>query len=90
MLVGEDTLWRWVTLFAVAIAAVIIGSWRRRPAPVVTGATVAIVVAVIEMIRLLVEGGLAGAILVAVAGAVLIAFGAVSEKRLRGALRNMS
>jgi len=90
VLVGEDTPWRWVTLFAAAVAAVIVGSWRRRLAPVVTGATVAVVVAVTQMIRLLIQGALVGAVLVAVAGAVLIAFGAVSEQRLRGALRNMS
>jgi hypothetical protein len=90
VLVGEDALWRWVTLFAAAIATVIVGSWRRRRAPVVTGATVAVLVAVTEMIRLLIEGAVAGAILVAIAGLILIGFGAVSEKRLRGALRNMS
>ena len=42
------------------------------------------------MIRLLVQGALAGALLVAVAGVVLIVFGALSEQRLRGALRSMS
>ena len=36
-------------------------------------------VAVIEMIRLLVQGAVAGALLVAVAGVVLIVFGALSR-----------
>jgi integral membrane sensor domain MASE1 len=56
----------------------------------VAGASVALVVAVIEMVRLVVQGAIAGAILVAVAGMVLIVSGALSEKRLRGALRRMS
>jgi hypothetical protein len=90
VLAGQDAVWRWATLFAAAVVAVILGSWRRRHAPVVSGAGVAVVVAVTEMIRLLVRGAIAGAILVAVAGVVLIVFGALSEQRLRGALRKMS
>jgi hypothetical protein len=90
VLIGDDPVWRWVTLFAAAIVTVIIGSWRRRRAPVVSGAAVAVVVAVTEMIRLLIRGAIAGAVLVAVAGLVLIVFGALSEKRLRGALGKMS
>src|SRR5690606_30105488 len=89
VLVSDAEVWRWVTLFVVAIVIVLLGSWRRRRAPVVTGATVAVVVALVEMIRLLVRGAVAGAILVGVAGVILIAFGALSEKRLRGALRSM-
>jgi hypothetical protein len=90
VLAGQDAVWRWVSLFAAAVVTVILGSWRRRRAPVMAGAAVAVVVAVTEMIRLLVRGALAGAILVAVAGLVLIVFGALSEQRLRGALRKMS
>jgi hypothetical protein len=90
VLVSDAEVWRWVTLFVVAIVVVLLGSWRRRRAPVVGGATVAVVVALVEMIRLLVQGAVAGAILVAVAGVILIVFGALSEKRLRGALRSMS
>ena len=90
VLVGDDPLWRWVTLFAAAIVTVIVGSWRRRRAPVVSGSTVAVAVALTEMVRLLIEGEVAGAILVAVAGLVLIGFGAMYEQRLRGALRRMS
>ncbi len=90
VLVGADPLWRWVTLFGAAIATVVIGSWRRRRAPVVTGAAVAVIVALVEMIKLLARGQLAGAILVAAAGGVLVAFGALSERRLRGAVRRMS
>ena len=90
VLVGDDVVWRWVTLLAAAVVTVILGSWRRRVAPVVTGAVVAVVVAVTEMIRLLLSGAIAGALLVAVAGIVLIVFGALSEQRLRGALRRMS
>jgi hypothetical protein len=90
VLAGQDVVWRWVSLFAAAVITVILGSWRRRRAPVVAGAAVAVVVALTEMIRLLARGALAGAILVAVAGLVLIVFGALSEQRLRGALRKMS
>ena len=90
VLVGDRVVWRWVALFAAAIVTVIMGTWRRRHAPVVTGSSVAVVVALTEMIRLLVQGAIAGAVLVAVAGVVLIVFGGLSEKRLRGALRRMS
>jgi hypothetical protein len=90
VLVGQDVVWRWVTLLAAAVVTVIFGSWRRRVAPVVTGAVVAVLVAVVEMIRLLLSGAIAGALLVAVAGIVLIVSGALSEQRLRGALRRMS
>ena len=90
VLVDDAEVWRWVALFVAAIGVVLIGVWRRRLAPVVTGAAVAIVVALVEMIRLLLRGSVAGAILVAVAGVVLIAFGALSEQRLRRALKQMS
>ncbi|HEX6870040.1 MAG TPA: hypothetical protein VF163_02990 [Micromonosporaceae bacterium] len=90
ILIGEDLLWRWVALFASAIVIVILGTWRRRLAPVVTGSTVALIVAVVETIKLLLSGAIAGAILLGVAGLILIVFGALSEQRLRGALRNMS
>ncbi len=56
----------------------------------VAGSAIVIAVAVIEMVRLLLRGAVAGAILVAVAGVALIVAGALSEKRLRGALRAMS
>jgi hypothetical protein len=86
----HPAVWRWITLFAASIVVVLVGSWRRRRAPVVAGAGVAIVVAVTEMIRLLAGDQVAGAILVAVAGVILIGFGALSEQRLRRALRKMS
>jgi hypothetical protein len=44
-------------------------------------------VALAEMIKLLVQGRTAGAVLVALAGVVLIVVGAISEQRLRSALR---
>ena len=89
IIVGADPLWRWVSVFVVAVAAVIIGSWRARQAPAVTGAAVAIVVAIVEMIRFLLAGEIAGALLVALAGVVLIVFGAIAERRRRG-VRDMS
>jgi hypothetical protein len=67
-----------------AVLTVIVGSWRRLSAPVVTGSTVAVVVALVEMIRLLSRGQVAGGLLVAVAGGVLVGFGAISERRRRG------
>jgi hypothetical protein len=78
-----------VGLLAAAVVTVIVGSWRRRHAPVVTGSVVALAVAVTEMIRLLLSGEFAGAMLVAAAGIVLIVFGALSEQRRR-TLRRMS
>jgi hypothetical protein len=89
VVVGEDSVWRWVTLFLVAVLTVVVGTYRRRQAPVVTGAIVVLLVALVEMIRLLIRGQIAGAVLVASAGAVLIAFGALSERRRRS-LRDMS
>jgi hypothetical protein len=62
----------------------------RLRAPAVTGTVIALVVALAEMIKLLVQGRIAGAVLVALAGVVLIVIGAVSEQKLRGALRRMS
>jgi hypothetical protein len=90
VLVGNDPVWRWVGLLGVSVASVIIGSLRGRLAPVVTGSAVAILVALTEMVRLLAAGEIAGAVLVAVFGVVLIVVGAMYEKRLRGALRQMS
>jgi len=89
IIVGADPLWRWFSVFVVAVAAVIIGSWRGRQAPAVTGAAVAMVVAIVEMIRFLLAGEIAGALLVALAGVVLIVFGAIAERRRRG-VRDMS
>jgi hypothetical protein len=89
VVVGNDPVWRWVTLFAAAIVTVIVGTYRRRRAPVVTGAVVALVVALVEMIRFLARGQIAAALLVAVAGAVLVGFGGLSERRRRR-LRDMS
>jgi hypothetical protein len=89
VLVRDEESWRWIVLFAAAVGTVIVGSLRRRQAPVVAGATVAIVVAVTELVRLLIAGSIVGAVLVAVAGLVLVVFGALSEQRLRGALRGM-
>jgi hypothetical protein len=87
VLLGQDPGWRWVTVFLAAIATVILGAAYRLRAPVVTGAAIALVVALAEMIKLLVQGRTAGAVLVALAGVVLIVVGAISEQRLRSALR---
>jgi hypothetical protein len=89
VLVGSDPVWRWVTVFVTAVACVIVGSWRARLAPAVTGAVVAMLVSVTEMIRLLAAGQIFGAALVALAGVVLIAFGALAETRRRR-VRRMS
>jgi hypothetical protein len=89
VLVGSDPVWRWVTVFLTAVACVIVGSWRARLAPAVTGAVVAMLVSVTEMIRLLAAGQIFGAALVALAGVVLIAFGALAETRRRR-VRRMS
>jgi hypothetical protein len=83
ILVGDNPAWRWVSVFLAAVATVIIGTWRGRRAPVVAGAAVAVVVALVEMIWLLIEGQIAGALFVAIAGATLIVFGAFAERRLR-------
>jgi hypothetical protein len=83
ILVGDDPVWRWVSVFLAAVATVILGTWLGRRAPVVAGAAVAVVVALVEMIWLLVEGQIAGAVFVALAGATLIVFGAFAERRLR-------
>jgi hypothetical protein len=84
VLIGDDQVQRWVILLVAAVLTVIVGSWRRLSAPVVTGSTVAVVVALVEMIRLLSRGQVAGGLLVAVAGGVLVGFGAISERRRRG------
>ncbi len=83
VLVGDDPVWRWVTLLAAAVLTVIVGSSRQRSAPVLTGSAVAVIVALVEMIRLLARGQIAGALLVALAGGILVAFGAMSERRRR-------
>ena len=87
IVVGEDPVWRWVTVFVVAVAIVIVGSWRRLQAPALAGAAVAVVVAVTEMIRLLAAGQIFGAVLVALGGAILVLFGAISETRRRSSRR---
>ena len=66
-----------------AVLIVIVGSMRRRPALVITGAAIAVIVAIIEMIWLISRNQTNRAILVGVAGAVLIIFGAISERRSR-------
>jgi hypothetical protein len=85
ILVGEDPPWRWVSVFLGAVAIVIVGSWRGWRAPVVTGATIAVGVAIVEMVWLLIEGQIAGAFLVGLAGVTLIVFGAFAERGLRRA-----
>ena len=85
ILVGEDPPWRWVSVFLGAVAIVIVGSWRGWRAPVVTGATIAVGVAIVEMIWLLIEGQIAGAFLVGLVGVTLIVFGALAERSLRRA-----
>jgi hypothetical protein len=85
ILVGEDPPWRWVSVFLGAVAIVIVGSWRGWRAPVVTGATIAVGVAIVEMVWLLIEGQIAGAFLVGLAGVTLIVFGAFAERSLRRA-----
>jgi hypothetical protein len=83
ILVGEDPPWRWVSVFLGAVAIVIVGSWRGWRAPVVTGATIAVGVAIVEMVWLLIEGQIAGAFLVGLAGVTLIVLGAFAERGLR-------
>jgi hypothetical protein len=83
VVVGHDPLWRWVGVFVAAVAVVIAGASSQRRAPVVIGAAVALTVAVTEMIRLIRAGAIAGAVLVALAGVVLIVFGGFAETRLR-------
>jgi hypothetical protein len=90
VVIGNDPPLRWVTLFAAAIGAVIVGSWRRRRAPAVIGSSVAVAVAITEMARFLARGEIGGALLVALAGIVLIVFGATYEKRLAGTRGQMS
>ena len=70
-------------VFLAAVAIVIIGSLRGWRAPVVTGFAIAVVVAVVEMIWLLVKDQVAGAVLVGLAGVILIVFGAFAERSLR-------
>jgi hypothetical protein len=83
ILVGDDPVWRWVSVFLAAVAIVIVGSWRGWRAPVVTGGTIAVVVAIVEMVWLLIEGQIFGAFLVGLAGVILIIFGAFAERSLR-------
>ncbi|MGE5828900.1 MAG: SCO7613 C-terminal domain-containing membrane protein [Micromonosporaceae bacterium] len=83
-------LTRRAALFIGAVLTVIIGSWRRRQAPAVTGSTVAIVVALYHLVLLWIIGAVAGYLLVAIAGLVLVTLGATYERRLRRALRRMS
>jgi hypothetical protein len=89
VLIGQDPPWRWVGLLTAAVVTVIVGSWRRRNAPVTTGSVVALAVAVIEMIQLLRHQNYGGAALVAVAGVVLIIFGALAEQRRRRTVRRL-
>jgi hypothetical protein len=88
--VDPNHLLRRGLLFVGAVLTVIVGSWRRRQAPVVTGSAVAVVVALYFLLLLWISGTVAGYLLFALAGLVLIVLGAVYEKRLRGALRKMS
>ena len=85
ILVGENPAWRWISVFLGAVAIVIVGSWRGWRAPVVTGATIAVGVAIVEMIWLLIDGQIAGALLVGLVGITLIVFGAFAERSLRRA-----
>ena len=83
VLMGEGDEYRWAAVLAGAVLIVIVGSTRRRPALVITGAAIAVIVAIIEMIWLISRNQTNRAILVGVAGAVLIVFGAISERRSR-------
>src|SRR5262249_36317990 len=83
VLIGHDAVARWVILLVVAVVTVIVGASLRLSAPVQVGSAVAVVVALVEAIRLLARGQVAGGLLVAIAGAVLVGFGAVSERRRR-------
>jgi hypothetical protein len=87
ILVRADPPWRWISVFLIAVGCVIVGSWRGRQAPVWTGAAVAVVVASTEMIYLLLDREIFGALLVGLAGVVLIVFGAIAERRLRSVRR---
>src|SRR5262249_48648789 len=81
--INHDAVARWVTLLVVSVVTVIIGARLRLSAPVQVGSSVAVVVALVEAIRLLAHGQVAGGLLVAIAGGVLVGFGAVSERRRR-------
>ena len=83
VLVGHDAVARWVILLVAAVVSVIVGASLRLSAPVKVGSAVAVVVALVEAIRLLAQGQVAGGLLVAIAGAVLVVFGAVSELHRR-------
>jgi hypothetical protein len=89
VLIGQDALWRWVTLFVVAVLTVIVGSYRGHNAPVTVGGVVVVVVALVEMVRLLARGQTAGALLVALAGGVLVVFGAQRERDRRRRTREL-
>jgi hypothetical protein len=83
ILVGDRSLLRWVLVFFGAVGVVIVGALRGWRAPVVTGAATAVLVAVVEMVWLLLDDRIAGALLVGLAGSLLIVFGAFAERRLR-------
>jgi hypothetical protein len=83
IIIGDDPVQRWVSVFLGAVAIVIVGSLRGWRAPVVAGSTIAVGVAIVEMVRLFLEGQVAGALLVGLAGVTLIVFGAFAERRLR-------
>jgi hypothetical protein len=88
VLAGQDPVWRWVGVFGVALAVVVLGTMRGWRAPVVTGSLIAVVVAIVKMVRFIVNGDYGGALIVALAGVALIVIGAFSERSLRRTASN--
>jgi hypothetical protein len=83
ILIGDRSLPRFVLVFFGAVGIVIVGALRGWRAPVVTGATTAVVVAIVEIVWRIKYGEIGRALFVALAGALLIVFGAFAERRLR-------
>jgi hypothetical protein len=83
ILIGDQLLLRWVLVFFGAVGIVIVGALRGWRAPVVTGSTTAVVVAIAEIVWRIRYGEIGRALFIALAGALLIVFGAFAERRLR-------
>jgi len=84
VLVNEDGGWRFPAVLVASVALVIAGSLRRwGRAPIATGFGIAVVVSVFKMVWLLRYHNYFYALLVGLAGGVLIGFGALAERGLR-------
>jgi hypothetical protein len=87
---------RQAALFVAGVVTVLIGSWRRKRAPVVVGGAVAVIVALHELFLLWVLGIVSWYYLFGAAGIFLVGVGATYERRrrdlrrLRGVLSKMS